>query len=479
MKVGIRADREDFFYDMHSLVRSFFPDDDVSIYAESDTEKCMSPHQLEIRVTVPEYADRKAAKDTLKRDLYRMLSAYTGRELPWGILSGIRPTRIPMQMLDAGKSVEECIRYLRDEDYVSQEKAALAAEIAVRERQLMQKVRLGEEHYSLYIHIPFCPSICLYCTFSSSPVSVWEKHAQEYLDTLLAEMRVRHDRIVREGGDKGPQTVYIGGGTPTTLSAQQLDELLTGTEEIWDLSQVKEYTVEAGRPDSFSEDKLKVLKKHGVTRISVNPQTMQDRTLEIIGRRHTAEDTAAAFRMAREAGFDNINMDIILGLPGEGERELAGTLEAIEALRPDSLTVHSLAVKRASRLTRNIREDREKDDGADRGAFRGLSLDNSNDLMHMAQQSAARMGMVPYYLYRQKNMRGNLENTGFAAPGKECLYNILIMEEVQTIQAFGAGASTKTVSADGRIERTISAKDVRVYLERAKQQLWEESSITI
>ena len=479
MNIGIQLDRQDFLYDIHSLVKSFFPEDEVSVYTDADTDKCGIKRDLLFRVEIPSYEDRKAAKDALKRELYGTLSDLTGIRLPWGTLSGIRPTKIPMGMLEKGRSDEEIRAFLMENYFVTPEKCGLALQIAKTERELLKGIDLSEDSWSLYFHVPFCPSICLYCTFSSSPVSVWEKHAQEYLDTLLAEMRVRHDRIVREGGDKGPQTVYIGGGTPTTLSAKQLDELLTGTEEIWDLSQVKEYTVEAGRPDSFSEDKLKVLKKHGVTRISVNPQTMQDRTLEIIGRRHTAEDTAAAFRMAREAGFDNINMDIILGLPGEGERELAGTLEAIEALRPDSLTVHSLAVKRASRLTRNIREDREKDDGADRGAFRGLSLDNSNDLMHMAQQSAARMGMVPYYLYRQKNMRGNLENTGFAAPGKECLYNILIMEEVQTIQAFGAGASTKTVSADGRIERTISAKDVRVYLERAKQQLWEESSITI
>ena len=196
---------------------------------------------------------------------------------------------------------------------------------------------------------------------------------------------------------------------------------------------------------------------------------MNDDTLTRIGRRHTSSDVRRAFSMAREAGFDNINMDIILGLPGEGEPELARTLEEIEKLSPEALTVHSLAVKRASRLRLNILEDRELDISADRGAYRGYSLGASNALMDEASRSARGMGMVPYYLYRQKNMRGNLENTGFALPGRACLYNILIMEEVQSIKAFGAGASTKRVYEDGRIERTISPKDVTLYMERVME----------
>lgn len=469
MRVGILTDRPDFFYDIHSLVKSFFPDDDVSIFQEDETAKREAGYNLELKVGIPDYTDRKAAKDALKQELYRTLSDYTGTELPWGILSGIRPTRIPMQMLGAGASEEEAVRYLTENDYVSLPKAQLAVRIAKRERQLLADVPLGEAAYSLYVHIPFCPSICLYCTFSSSPVSAWKKRIDEYLDTVIREMQRRHEQIVMSGRRSGPVTVYIGGGTPTSLSAGQLDRLLGSISRIFDLSGVIEYTVEAGRPDSFEKEKLAVLKQHGVTRISVNPQTMNDRTLELIGRRHTTEDTVRAFHMAREAGFENINMDIILGLPGEGEAELQNTLEGISRLEPDSLTVHSLAVKRASRLTRQILEDREKDERADRGVFRGLSLDNSADLMDMAAGSAERLGMVPYYLYRQKNMRGNLENTGFSVPGKECLYNILIMEEVQTIEAFGAGASTKTVYDDGRIERTISPKDVKTYLERMNQ----------
>ena len=470
MNIGIRTDKNDFFYDIHSLVKSFFPDDDVAIFSEDDEEKCACPRDLTIRVAIPPaYERRKDAKDLLKRELYETLSAYTEQRLPWGMLSGIRPTKIPMQMLREGQSEEACVRYLMEADFVSEEKARLAAEIAGRERALLAPFSLDKDSYSLYVHIPFCPSICLYCTFSSSPASVWKKQADAYLKALETEMRRERDAMHAEGNRRGPTTVYIGGGTPTTLTASQMERLLSSIEEIWDLRETVEYTVEAGRPDSFSEDVLGVMKRHGVTRISVNPQTMNDDTLTRIGRRHTSSDVRRAFSMAREAGFDNINMDIILGLPGEGESELARTLEEIEKLSPEALTVHSLAVKRASRLRLNILEDRELDVSADRGAYRGYSLGASNALMDEASRSARGMGMVPYYLYRQKNMRGNLENTGFALPGRACLYNILIMEEVQSIKAFGAGASTKRVYEDGRIERTISPKDVTLYMERVME----------
>lgn len=345
----------------------------------------------------------------------------------------------------------------------SDEKIDLAIHVASKEYELLKQLPLGEKTYSLYVNIPFCPSICLYCTFSSSPVDRWEKELDGYLDTLILEMQKTHDAMVKKGYDAGPLTVYIGGGTPTALDAARLDRLLTAIEEIWDLSHMVELTVEAGRPDSFTPEKLRVLKKHGVQRISVNPQTMNQKTLDLIGRHHTVEDTVKAFRMAREAGFDNINMDMILGLPGEEAPEVAHTLDEIRTLHPDSLTVHSLAIKRASRLRKTIREDREKDAGADYGDYEGMAFDNSEELMDMATSCAKELGMEPYYLYRQKNMRGNLENTGFSVLGKECLYNILIMEEKQSILAFGAGASTKRVQDNGRIDRVVNPKDIHTY----------------
>ncbi len=469
MRIGVCVSRNDFFYDIHALVKSFYPEDEVKIYAEGDPEADMSGFGLVIPVEVPPYTDRKAAKDRIKRELYHRLSSATGTALPWGMLSGIRPTKIPMAYLQAGETEEACIRVLTEENLVSPEKAALATEIAAREIRLLRGIPLTEKTYSLYIHIPFCPTICAYCTFSSNPYAVWKKMGNEYLTTLLRELRLRHRQYMEEGYDPHPTTVYIGGGTPTTLSAGELDALLTGIREIWDLRGSREFTVEAGRPDSITDEKLRVLLKHGVTRISVNPQTMDDRSLARIGRSHTAEDTVRAFRMVREAGFTNINMDMIIGLPGEGTEEVSHTLAAIRELKPESLTVHSLALKRASAFRTRIIEDRLKDVDADRGAFRGLAYGDAAEQMRLASACAKEMGMEPYYLYRQKNMRGNLENTGFAVPGCACLYNILIMEELQSILAFGAGASTKYVYPDGRIERTVSPKDIGTYIGKMQQ----------
>ncbi len=468
MNVGICLDKHDFLYDIHSLVKSFFPEDEVSIFTDDDEAKKNAERNLLITVSIPDYAGRKETKDALKREIYDTLSVYTGTSLPWGTLSGIRPTKIPMKMLGEMTPDDQILSYLKTNYYVSDSKADLALRTAKKERELLSALPLGDKAYSLYINIPFCPSICLYCTFSSSPVNSWQKHIDEYIDGVCADMRKKRAELLNAGITQAPVTVYIGGGTPTALKAEQLDRILAETEEIWNTSAAFEFTVEAGRPDSFTPEKLSVLKRHGVSRISVNPQTMNDKTLRLIGRSHTTQDTLDAFKMARDAGFDNINMDMILGLPGEGKEEVQKTLDEIAELGPDSLTVHSLAVKRASGLRKTIREDRENDINADRGNFGGLVFENSAELMDLSAKTASSLGMEPYYLYRQKNMKGNLENTGFAIPGKECLYNIIIMEEVQTIYAFGAGGSTKFVYPDGRIERIVEPKDVKTWLDRRK-----------
>ncbi len=449
-------------------MKSFFPEDEVSIFTADDGEKRAVERDLLIEVDIPLSGDRKGTKDRLKREIYETLSAYTGETLPWGTLSGIRPCKIPMKMLSEGRDRAEILLYMQDHYLVSEEKASLALRVAEREAELLETISPIGDTYSLYINVPFCPSICLYCTFSSSPVSAWSPHIDGYISCVVAEMEEKAAELEREGRGRKPVTAYIGGGTPTALTAEQLERLLSETRRIWDFGGIREFTVEAGRPDSITAEKLSVLLKYGVTRISVNPQTMNDETLRLIGRLHTREDTVRAFRLAREAGFVNINMDMILGLPGEGEAEVRRTLDEITALAPDSLTVHSLAVKRASRLRKTIREDREIDIDADRDSFGGLVFRNSGALMDMSAEAAESMGMKPYYLYRQKNMKGKLENTGFALPGRECLYNIIIMEEVQTIFAFGAGASTKYIYPDGRIERTVSPKDVKTWLERRK-----------
>lgn len=277
----------------------------------------------------------------------------------------------------------------------------------------------------------------------------------EYLTALEKEID-----FVREAcQDKILDSVYIGGGTPTTLEPEELRRLLSKVRASFDFSQVKEFTVEAGRADSITRDKLRVLKEFGVTRISVNPQTMNQETLNIIGRRHTVEQVEEAFRLAREEGFTNINMDLILGLPGETKEHVERTMEAVTRLCPDSLTVHSLAIKRASRLSLWIEEN-------------GIeTLHNTDETMEIAAEGAARMNMKPYYLYRQKNMSGNFENVGYATEGNYGIYNILIMEEKQTIMALGAGTISKAVYPDGRIERCDNVKDVALYIEKIDEMI--------
>ncbi|MCD8015109.1 MAG: coproporphyrinogen dehydrogenase HemZ [Lachnospiraceae bacterium] len=405
-----------------------------------------------------EAAFRRATKNELKRLLYQILSEYSGKTLPWGNLTGIRPTKIPMALLNCGWSNHEIAGYMRDTYYTGDDKIALAIEIANRERSLLSKLhqsntagneKKGESGpgrgafdrgYSLYIGIPFCPSICLYCSFSSSPIALWKDQVDAYLDTLIYEI----ERVAAMLPHNHPDTVYIGGGTPTTLEPEQFNRLLRTLEEHFDLKGAYEFTVEAGRPDSITEEKLQVLKAHQVTRISINPQTMNQKTLDFIGRKHTTEQTAEAFSLARKMGFDNINMDLIVGLPGEGAAEVEHTMQVLSRLDPDSITVHSLAVKRAARL-RLFQEEHQE-----------LSFENSSAIMDMTARYTRAAGMHPYYLYRQKNMAGNFENVGYARDGREGLYNILIMEEVQSIIALGAGASTKLV-----LPQTVSSAAMR------------------
>ena len=363
----------------------------------------------------------------------------TGKELPWGSLTGIRPTKIAYAMLEQGAGAQEIESFYREKYFVSQEKAGLSIDIAGREQKLLQSLGNQEEGYSLYLGIPFCPTTCMYCSFTSFPLGLYRKKVDTYVDCLVKEM----EQAARLRRGKRLDCVYLGGGTPTTLEPCQLDRLLGELERLFDLGGVKEYTVEAGRADSITPEKLQVLRRRGVGRISVNPQTMQQRT----------------YGLAREMGFDNINMDLILGLPGETEEDVRRTVERVVEMAPDSLTVHSLAVKRASRLSQWVQEN-------------GVSLlHNTDETMRIAAEGAVRLGLAPYYLYRQKNMSGNFENVGYAREGKFGLYNILIMEEVQTIVALGAGSISKRVHPDGRIERSENVKDVAQYMERIEEMM--------
>lgn len=396
----------------------------------------------------PEY------KNAFKRFFYQSLCKETGTTLPWGNLTGIRPTKIAMTMMEHGKSEAEIADYMKTMHLVSEEKTTLALDIAKREQEILSTLHY-ENGYSLYVGIPFCPTTCLYCSFTSYPIGAWKKKVGSYLAALEREI----DATAEMMRDRILDTVYIGGGTPTSLSAEELARLLGKLREAFDFSTVQEFTVEAGRADSITEEKLRVLLENGVTRISVNPQTMKQETLDLIGRRHTVEQVEEAFYLARKIGFDNINMDIILGLPGETAADVAHTIEAVKALSPDALTVHSLAVKRASKLGKWIEEH---------GA---TAYNNTVEIMEIASHGAAAMDMVPYYLYRQKNMSGNFENVGYSRKGKYGIYNILINEEKQTIAALGAGSITKGVFTDDRIERCENVKDVTQYVERIDEMI--------
>ncbi len=496
--IEITVNEAGFEYDIHSLVKAFYPAGNVKVSAmpcgpekepdlsgadmafqftkravllflkkeESKTasfaaEKSSEDNLFEenyfvekLSADLSDEPPRPEVKNRIKRLIYEALSRDTGRQLPWGTLTGIRPVKIPMTLLEEGKAEPEIIACMKKNYLISDEKADLALKIARREKALLETLHY-ENGYSLYIGIPFCPTTCLYCSFTSYPLVSWKKRVGEYLDALEKEI----DYAAKSHRGKILDTIYIGGGTPTTLEPFQMQRLLEKIKGSFDLSHLKEFTVEAGRADSITPEKMEVLKRSGVTRISVNPQTMKQETLDLIGRRHTVEQVKEAFAMARSAGFSNINMDIILGLPGENAGDVRHTIEEIRKLNPDSLTVHSLAIKRASKLSQWIAEN-------------GISaLNNTEETMEITAKGAAGMGMEPYYLYRQKNMSGNFENVGYAREGKFGIYNILIMEEKQNIVALGAGSISKRLFPGGRIERCENVKEVAQYIERIDEMI--------
>lgn len=468
---AVEINREKYEYDIQALVKSFYPEEQVAILLpESRAEKRRElADKVRIRLVVQEDGadltvdggtyhwtgtEGEDSRGSFKRFLYEVLSRETGRSLPWGNLVGIRPTKIAYSLLEEGKSRREIVEHYFREHYTSAEKAELAVDIAERERKLLSGIHY-QDGYSLYIGIPFCPTTCLYCSFTSYPIGAYRKLVDAYVDCVIREME-----YAAEGcSGRILDSVYIGGGTPTTLEPEQLDRLLARLKGLFDFRTVKEFTVEAGRADSITEEKLQVLHRHGVSRISVNPQTMKQETLDVIGRKASVKQVEEAYALARRVGFDNINMDLILGLPGELEEDVRHTIDRVVELAPDSLTVHSLAIKRASRLNQWIQEN-------------GVStLRNTDETMKIAAEGAGKLGLVPYYLYRQKNMSGNFENVGYAREDRPGLYNVLIMEEVQTIVALGAGSITKRVYPDGRIERCENVKEVAQYIERIDEMI--------
>lgn len=451
--MNITLNNESFRYDVHGLVKAFCPKEELNynIISVNDPKFNISfTDESSLLVIIDEdlAKDRKEAKNVFKRQLYTILSEKTKRSLPWGTLTGIRPVKIPSKLLRQGKTDDEISSYMYDTYFVSEKKRNLAIEIAKNEYSLFERAFKDEEltdSVSLYVGIPFCPSICAYCSFSSYPFRVYENKVSDYLSALFKELKTIGDRL-----SKPVKTVYIGGGTPSTLNPEQLKQLCDIINSSFNLSKCYEFSCECGRPDSITEEKLKALKSGGVTRISINPQTMNRKTLKLIGRAHSPEDVEDAFEVASNIGFSSINCDLIAGLPEETGEEIKFTLNKIKKLNPDNVTVHSLAIKRAADINLN---------------WEGFSSKLSEDDYRLFEDAVRDMGQSPYYLYRQKQIAGNFENVGYSTPGLECLYNCLIMGEYQDIIACGAGAVSKFLGS-GKPERVKNVKDVDEYIKR-------------
>lgn len=394
-------------------------------------------------------------ENLLKRSLYGLLRDVYGYASPWGCMTGVRPAKIVNRMREEGFSEEQVLAHFMGFYQTDREKALLTLETARAQRPFLEEQKRAPETAGFYIGIPFCPTRCTYCSFAASPIGRYKKSVDAYLGALEAEIA---GTLRMTEGIFQYESLYIGGGTPTSLNAEQLGRLLRMTEPILRNFRIREFALEAGRPDSITEEKLLLAKSAGVNRISVNPQTMNAKTLERIGRKHSPEDTLRAFALAREVGFCNINMDIIAGLPGETTEDFLYTLSVIRTLRPDSLTVHTLSIKRASEL---------RYDEAEKTALRA---EVTGAMTEAAGRAAAEMGLRPFYMYRQKNMLGNHENVCYCRAGCESPYNIHIMEEDQSIVACGCGAVSKFVydsETEGCvIDRCFNMKSIETYLER-------------
>ena len=399
---------------------------------------------------------RRAARRLCKQTLYDLCRKTTGIHPPWGSMTGVRPTHLMLEALAEGLSPEDAVNRMVDRFDVLRPKAELLAEIALTQRKLPAP---GDRWIDVYIGIPFCTTRCAYCSFSSGEIGNG-RLVPPYMDALEKEIRGCAEILRRSG--RTLRALYVGGGTPTALPEDDFSRLMALIAECF--PGALEYTVEAGRPDTITREKLRAVLDAGVSRISINPQTMNDRTLRVIGRAHTAAQVVDAYRLAREEGIPHINMDVIAGLPGENEEDFARTMEAARALRPESLTVHTLAIKRSSRMSL---ENAPLPDG-----------EMTARMVAMGMETARSLGLVPYYMYRQKYMAGNLENTGYALPGHACLYNVDMMEETSHVLAMGAGGISKRIwPEEGHITRAPNVSNIEEYIRRTDEMLERKREI--
>ncbi|MBE6749782.1 MAG: coproporphyrinogen dehydrogenase HemZ [Ruminococcaceae bacterium] len=468
----------DFKYELEKLIRIFLPFEKIEFFNEislsddyaiteikenkATAKVCLNGKTTQFSKIIDAVSEiEKEAELKIATALFNCFTELTGYYPQWGLLTGVRPAKL-FSRLSSSLGNGEAEDYFKNKLKVTDKKLKLCKETFEGEHKI---ISLSEKNsFSLYISIPFCPSRCSYCSFVSHSVESAKKLIPKYVELLCKEIELTA-KISKENGLR-LETVYIGGGTPTAVSADEIKKIMQAVRENFDLSHLREYTVEAGRPDTFSEEKLQVIKDFGATRISINPQTMNDSVLGIIGRKHTSRDTVDAFNMARKMGFTNINMDLIAGLPGDSYESFKLTLDEILKLNPESVTVHSLSLKRSSFM--NLKGDLPE---TEIGKTASLMVDTAHDML-------SANGIVPYYMYRQSKTVGNLENVGYSKKGYECLYNVYIMDETHSILACGASAVTKLREPGGNyIERIFNFKYPYEYIERFNEIISRKDGI--
>lgn len=466
MKISIKLNNMDYRYDVYLMFNIFYTAIDIE-FVENDWDFYVEINEESINIKDKEenlqrkyfFESDLTHKENIKKFMFKYLKERNGKVMPWGTLVGIRPSKIALSLINEGKDNEYIINYFDKHFYTRKDKVELCIDVAKVEKELVNE---STNKISVYIGMPFCPTRCLYCSFTSNPIGSCKNIVEPYLKGLYFEIEETARYIKKKNLDI--ECVYFGGGTPTSVNDEQFEKTM---EHIYNSfvreNKIKEFTVECGRPDSITLSKLESMKKYKVDRISINPQTMNDDTLRLIGRRHSVEDVVDKFNLARLCGLDNINMDIIVGLPGEDLSYIRKTCDKIFELKPDSITVHGMSVKRGSRLHENIVNKMD------------FSIPEQEELNLMYEETvklAKSLNMNPYYMYRQKNMVGNMENVGYCESGKEGLYNIQMIEEKQTIIACGADAVTKVVFLDeNRLERHFNVKDVREYVNRVEEMV--------
>ena len=480
MEVKINLNNLKFRYEVYQLFNVYFPMKEIK-FLEEEAEKDFKPLKKEeavyifyideeiLRFKYKDYNKEESlgedVKNSLRRFLFLCLKDITNDIYPWGILIGIRPSKIALKLINDGNTEEEVIEIFKEKYLAHEDKARLCIEVAKAEERIVNR---DKNNIAIYIGMAFCPTKCLYCSFTSNPISTHKKMVIPYLEALIKEIRSMSVYVKKK--NLNIESIYFGGGTPTSINDK---EFLMVMNEIYNNfimnNKVKEFTVECGRPDTLTKNKLQTMKTCKVDRISINPQTMNDNTLKLIGRTHSSEDIKEKFKMARELGFDDINMDIIIGLPGENHMDMINTKNQLMELKPDSITVHGLALKRGSRMYEEFI------------LKKGIKMTSQEEIIKMYEESrnlAENLGLSPYYMYRQKNMVGNLENLGYAKEGKECIYNIQMIEERQTTIAIGAAAVSKVIFLEeDRLERFPNLKDLHEYVSRIDEMIERKKNL--